>query len=436
MLNQGVNPPTRASVLQPRHFLLLQGPCGRFYSHLQRAIEADGHRCTRIAINGGDFVSGLFDGITIYRRSFTDWPQWLAALATRETITDLVCYGDCRPYHRAAIAALEAQGVAIHVLEEGYLRPNWITCEPGGVNGNSALTRINLDRIDAGRVVDKGEIAEVKIKGAHWHYILSGFAHYFWTLMLTPVFPRYVSHRDLDILGEAALWLERFFAWPARRSRTARALKAIGRMGHPVHLILLQLNADSQLRDHSSFRSVRHFVEFCLAEFAASSVSDAVLVFKNHPLDNGVINLGRVIREEAQRLGLSDRVFFVDSGKLVPLLENAISVTAINSTAVHQALLRGIPTMVLGKAVFNHPQIVPRMRLADFFRLRPYKGIDSYRKLVGLMRKSSQYNGGFYSGEGRRALLPSLVRALVDGAPEPRSFEQPAAVDTPALKVS
>ena len=285
-------------------------------------------------------------------------------------------------------------------------------------------------------MVDAGDDAEVKIKGAHWHYMLSGFAHYFWTFMLTPAFPRYVSHRELDIVGEAALWIERFLSWPARKRRTARALKAIARIGRPAHLILLQLNADSQLRDHSSFRSVRHFAEFCLAEFAASGVSDAVLVFKNHPLDNGVINLDRVIREEAHRLGVAGRVFFVDTGKLVPLLENAISVTAINSTALHQALLRGIPAMVLGKAVFNHPQIVPRMRLGDFFRLRPYKGIASYRKLVGLMRKTSQYNGGYYSSEGRHTLLPSLVRALVDGAPEARTFEQPAAAETPALKVS
>ena len=436
MSKQGGNPSTVDSARPTRHFLLLQVPCGRFYSHLQRAIEADGHRCTRVAINGGDLISGLFDGITLYRRSLSDWPQWLTGLAAHQKVTDLICYGDCRPYHRAAVSALEPLGVAIHVLEEGYLRPNWITCEAGGVNGNSALTRVNLDRIDALRLGAEADEPEQKFKGAHWHYMLSGFIHYFWTLLLTPMFPRYESHRELDIVGEAALWIERFVAWPARKSRTARALKAIARIGRPAHLVLLQLNADSQLRDHSSFRSVRHFAEFCLAEFAASGVTDAVLVFKNHPLDNGVINLGRVIREEAQRLELADRVFFVDSGKLVPLLENAISVTAINSTALHQALLRGIPAMVLGKAVFNHPQIVPRMRLADFFRLRPHKGTASYRKLVGLMRKTSQYNGGYYNSDSRRVLLPRLVRALVDGTPEPRAFELPAAADAPALKVS
>ena len=424
------------SMARSRHFLFLQGPCGRFYSHLQRSLEAEGHRCTRVAINGGDLIGGLFDGIHLYRRSFADWPQWLLALVQRGGITDLICYGDCRPYHRAAITALQPLGVTVHVLEEGYLRPNWVTCEKDGVNGNSALTRINLDAIDEVSVAESGASPEIEVKGTQWHYMLSGFVHYLCTLLLTPLFPRYQTHRDLDIAGEGALWIERFITWPLRKSRTARNLKAIARRGRPIHLALLQLNADSQLREHSSFQSSRHFAEFCIAEFAASGSPDAVLVFKNHPLDNGVINLARVIREEAEKHKLSERVFFIDSGKLVPLLEKAISVTAINSTAVHQALLRGIPTMVLGKAVFNHPQIVPRMRLGDFFRMRPHKGDDGYRKLVSLMRQTSQYNGGFYSAHARQALLPSLTKALIDGAPEPASFERQASPHRPALKVS
>lgn len=419
-----------------RHFLLLQGPCGRFYHHLQKSLEAQGHRCTRVAINGGDLLSGLFRRIIAYRQSFADWGPWLAELAGREKVTDVICYGDCRPYHRAAIAALQPLGISVHVLEEGYLRPNWITCETGGVNGNSDLTRINLDRIDAARLNAPGSGHEVELKGSQGHYMFSGFAHYFWTFMLTPVFPRYISHRDLDIVGEAALWVERFLSWPLRKSRTQRALKAIARLGQPMHLVLLQLNGDSQLREHSSFNSVRHFVEYCIAEFAASGVADTVLVFKNHPLDNGVINLARVIREEAEKHKLGQRVFFIDTGKLVPLLETALSVTAINSTAVHQSLLRGIPTMVLGKAVFNHPQIVPRMRLCDFFRVRPHKGSDSYRKLVSLMRRTCQFNGGFYNAQGRQALLPVLTSALTSGTPQPAAFELPSAAEKPARKVS
>jgi len=408
---------------QRRHFLLLQMPCGRFGRDLYRAIIAAGHRCTRVAINGGDMVNGLRGNTMSYFRSFADWPSWIASYAGAEGVTDLVCYGDCRPYHRAAIQALKPRGITIHVLEEGYLRPNWITCERDGVNGHSALTGIDLDRIPPQPTLP----AEHIVQGSNWNYCWAGIVYYFWTFLLTPLFPRYQTHRDLDIVGEATLWLKRLLAWPVRRRRTARALKTIESLGKPVHLALLQLNGDSQLKVHSNFRSTRHFVEHCISEFAASGAQDSLLVFKNHPLDTGVIDLDSLIAEEAERHGLAGRVFFVETGKLVPLLEHSVSAVAINSTACHQSLLRGIPTLVLGRAVFNHPQVVSRMRLADFYRLRPCVNPEAYETLISVMRQSSQFNGGFYSDDGRKVLLPSLVRGLIEGKPHPKSFETGAA---------
>jgi len=405
-----------------RHFLMLQVPCGPFGRRLQQSLEAQGHRCSRVAYNGGDFVNGLFGRVIRYRRSLADWPAWIEDFVRREGVTDLICYGDCRNYHQVAIRTSKPLGVAVHVLEEGYLRPNWVTCESGGVNGNSVLARIDLDRVDPLTPVTRNE---TKLHGSNIRYAAAGINYYAWSFALTPFFPRYESHRDLDILGEAALWLQRLFLWPLRRRRTERAMQEIDRLNKPVHLVLLQLNGDSQMKVHSSFESVRHFVEYCIAEFAASGSSDSLLVFKNHPLDNGVIDLHGVIREESAKHGLSDRVFFVETGKLVPLLEKSVSATAVNSTACHQALLRGIPTMVLGRAVFNHPQIVARMRLADFFRLRPCKNTADYEKLVALMQQTCQFNGGYYSSEGRSVLLPGLTRALIEGMPQPQSFERP-----------
>ena len=422
--------------MQARHFLLLQGPCGSFYRHLQKALETGGHRCTRIAINGGDLAGSVFGRMIRYRRSLADWPHWISDLASRETVTDVICYGDCRPYHRAAIAALKPLGITVHVLEEGYLRPNWITCEADGVNGYSPLTRIDLDSIDGSYLEGMPGNPEVELKSTHWNYVLAGIGYYFWSLMLTPLFPRYQSHRDLDVVSEASLWAGRLVTWPAAKLRTVRILKTIARMDKPVHLALLQLNDDSQVKEHSPFTSTRHFAEFCISEFAASGAVDSILVFKNHPLDNGIIDIGRVIREAAARHGVGDRVFFLETGKLVPVLERAISVTAINSTACHQALMRGIPTMVLGKAVFNHPQIVAQGRLADFFRLRPCADKSAYHKFVGLMRATCQYNGGFYSRQGRDTLLPELTRALTEGARQPGDFGAVTAAETAPRKAS
>lgn len=398
-------------------------PCGRFGRELQRSLKNAGCACSRIAINGGDLMSALRGSAVAYTRSLADWPSWIASFAVQHGVTDLVCYGDCRPYHRAAIEALKPFGITVHVLEEGYLRPNWITCETDGVNGYSALTGLDLDRVAHQPPVPP----EIKLKASNLHYCLAGFIYYWWTWLLTPLFPRYEAHRDLEIVGEATLWLQRLASWPLRRMSTRRALKEIVRADKPVHLVLLQLNGDSQIKVHSGFGSTREFVEHCIAEFAAARAGDSLLVFKNHPLDNGVIDLRRIIAGEAERHGIQDRVHFVETGKLVPLIDRAISATAINSTACHQALLRGIPTIVLGRAVFNHPQIVSRMRLADFFRFRPVKDPADYEKLVSVMQQTCQVNGGFYSEEGRAILLPSLVASLINGMPAARSFETLAA---------
>jgi len=54
-------------------------------------------------------------------------------------ITDLVIYNDTRPFHKTAIQAAHAKGINVHIFEEGYLRPYWITYERDGSNGISKL---------------------------------------------------------------------------------------------------------------------------------------------------------------------------------------------------------------------------------------------------------------------------------------------------------
>ena len=57
-------------------------------------------------------------------------------------ITDILLFGDCRPYHVVRAPELRPlRGVRTYVLEEGYLRPHWMTLELDGVNGHSRLAR-------------------------------------------------------------------------------------------------------------------------------------------------------------------------------------------------------------------------------------------------------------------------------------------------------
>lgn len=419
---------TEAAEKSGRHFLLLQMPCGSFGRHLQASLESAGYRCTRIVFNGGDLVNSLGQNVVRYVQSTADWPIWIENFATKNKVTDLICYGDCRYYHCVAIDQLRPLGIRVRVLEEGYLRPNWITCEHNGVNGFSTLTAVDIEALPA----NPGMPKERELKSSYNHYLLAGFIYYLFQFLLHPAFPNYVSHRELPVYLEAALWLRRWFTWPYRRLQSRRISNRIAKLGRPVHLVLLQLNGDSQIKVHSDFASVADFARFCIAEFSASDLSDSLLVFKNHPLDNGVISLGKVIRHEAEQVGLGGQVLFVDGGNLVSLLERSVSVVSINSTACHQSLRRGIPTLLLGRTVFNHPLIASRMRMRDFFRLRPIKQRAHYEKLVSFMIETSQVNGGYYSREGQAILIPALIASLVKGGVDlPHPQEQKAADSLP-----
>ena len=131
-----------------RRFLFLQGPHGPFFAALARSlIRAD---CTvgRIGFTLGDkvFWRGL-PGFQRFDGTPDTWAKVLRARIEGDGITDIVCYGASRPIHREAREVAAALGVTIHVFEEGYLRPYWITYERGGTNAESRLMEIDGARM-------------------------------------------------------------------------------------------------------------------------------------------------------------------------------------------------------------------------------------------------------------------------------------------------
>ncbi|CAK0753412.1 capsular polysaccharide export protein [Gammaproteobacteria bacterium] len=113
-----------------RIFLFLQGPIGPCFRLLAERLQAEGHVVTKINIWGGDIVD--FPNGICYRGKAEDWSNWIIEEAMRRGTTDLVLFGDQRPAHREAIAVLKDKLERIHVLEEGYFRPDWVTLDRGG----------------------------------------------------------------------------------------------------------------------------------------------------------------------------------------------------------------------------------------------------------------------------------------------------------------
>jgi len=111
-----------------RVFLFLQGPHGPFFRHLARHLAGLGAEVRRIAFNAADVAEWADAGpIDCYRGPDSSYPAWLIRHLSIHRTTDIVLYGDSRPEHAQAIAVARTRGIRCHCLEEGYLRPHWVT---------------------------------------------------------------------------------------------------------------------------------------------------------------------------------------------------------------------------------------------------------------------------------------------------------------------
>src|SRR4051794_26074597 len=123
-----------------RVFLFLQGPPGPLFRRLGAEMERQGFGVHRINLSGGDRLDWP-RGAVDFRGRFSHWPAFVDRYMREHEITDLLLFGDCRPYHLAAHGLAAMRGLRTHVLEEGYLRPDWMTLELEGVNARSPLPR-------------------------------------------------------------------------------------------------------------------------------------------------------------------------------------------------------------------------------------------------------------------------------------------------------
>ncbi len=101
---------------QVKTFLFLQGPHGPYFAMLADALRARGHRALRININGGDKVDWPGEAAD-YRGTFRNWPLFFDDFIVNHGVTDLILYGDCRPYHTSAHGMARLRGLRVHCME-------------------------------------------------------------------------------------------------------------------------------------------------------------------------------------------------------------------------------------------------------------------------------------------------------------------------------
>lgn len=401
-----------------RSFLFLQGPHGPFFRKLGAMLRKTGAPVWRVGLNAGDAAFwGADDGYIPFQADLAQWPDTLAGLLRELEITDIVLYGDTRPIHAEAVRQARAAGLRVHVFEEGYMRPYWVTYERDGSNGHSALMDISVTEMQARRA--RAHV-DMPTPPAQWgdmrQHIFYGALYHWFVMFWNHSYPEFTTHRALPVHREAMLYTKRLVLMPFlalhRMWRTAR-IKA---GGYPYHIALLQLEHDASFQAHSPFADMDAFITLVIDGFAKGAPSHHHLVFKAHPLENGKSPLRRMISDKARAQGLADRVHYLRGGKLASILDEAVTAVTVNSTAGQQALWRGIPLKAFGTSVYNKPEFVSEQPVAAFFANPDRPDAQAYRDYRTFLLETSQLPGGFYSTSGRRQLLRQVVDRILDDA--------------------
>ncbi len=413
-------------------FLFLQGPHGPFFAALGRMLRRSGAEVWRVGFNAGDHVFWRPRKNYIpFQDRLENWPEIFENILSDKGVTDIVLYGDTRPVHAQAVEIAKRLGVQVHVFEEGYLRPYWVTYERGGSNGNSRLMDMTIPEME--RALELSDM-EAPLPPAHWgdtrHHVFYGALYHWFVMFTNQRYRNFRPHRALPVTREFQLYLQRLLMMPAHALERRIATLRIRFGGFPYHLALLQLEHDSSFQAHSPFDSMTDFLSLVIENFAAGAPMHHHLVFKAHPLEDGRVPLRREIRKLAKEHGVEDRVHYVRGGKLAQLLNDARTAVTVNSTAAQQVLWRGIPLKAFGNAVYDQPEFVSEQSLTEFFAGASRPDNRAYKTYRRYLLETSQVPGGFYSARARRQLLRQVVdmmlspddpyNALASGTAAPR----------------
>ncbi|QGX99028.1 capsular biosynthesis protein [Roseovarius faecimaris] len=398
-----------------RVFLFLQGPHGPFFHKLGKMLRRAGAEVWRVGFNAGDQAFWRDRARYIpYLGSVEDWPEYFSDLVVQKGVTDIVLYGDVRPIHAEAVVQAKAAGLTVHVFEEGYLRPYWVTYERGGSNGNSRLMEMSVR--DMRTALENSDVDQ-PLPPASWgdmrQHIFYGAAYHGFVLLMNRRYRNFRPHRTLGVRQEFKLYLQRLLLMPAQAIDRRLATWRIRHGGFPYHLALLQLEHDSAFQAHSSFSTMSEFLDTVLDGFAKGAPPHHHLVVKAHPLEDGRVPIRRDLKRLARQYGVQDRVHYVRGGKLAQLLDEARSAITVNSTAAQQVLWRGIPLKTFGEAVYAKPEFVSTKPLRDFFALPERPDHKAYKDYRRYLLETSQVPGGFYSSRGRRQLLRQAVDMML-----------------------
>lgn len=394
-----------------RSFLLLQGPCSPLFAKLADHLHSLGHAVHKVNFTAGDMLYWTPRKATLFQNELKYLPDTLETIRKKYAITDQILFGDCRPIHLAAKEHARQHGIRTHVFEEGYFRPYWMTLEREGVNGYSMLPRDpDWFRHTASYIPAPVETetfhSPFRVRAGHdVMYHIAGFSNPF-------LFRHYKSHAPDPVPLEYAGYVNRFVRLHLTRKQDSEDINHLLRKKIPFYLLPLQLNSDSQIQVHSTFTNMVEVIDLVMRSFAAHAPTQSWLVIKTHPLDAGLLNYGKIIEKLAQKLDLSGRILFLQSGHLNTLVASARGLVTVNSTAGGLALELDCPTITLNNPIYNLRGLTFQGPLDAFWTNNEKPDQELFRCFRNTVIYTTQVNGSLYSKPGIDLAVKNATRFL------------------------
>lgn len=402
-----------------RVFLLLQGPMSWFFTYLGEALRGRGARVHRILLCPGDVLFWRGPNGVSYRGRARDWPIYLDAFMMNRDVTDIACLGDGRRWHDDAVRVAREAGVRVHIVEQGYLRPCWLTVEPDGTGGR---TRFPDDWEEIEALAERTAAPEPRLfRTSFFGYAAMDVAFNLANLLFSWLFFQYYQRHSLEHpVREWTGWISGK-ALPIRRRRRALRAAEVRIAGHqgPLFLMPLQLETDYQIRLHGPPGGVEAMLRRAILSFAEHAPEDALLAVKVHPLDHTASEWRRRMAWTAQEAGCAGRCVFVDGGDLDALLGQAAGVVVANSTVGLSALRAGAPVITLGAAIYDLPGLTFGGDLDRFWT--EGEKPDAARLETFLRALSAIQVAGGFDGEGARPGAAAMAERML--APPPYEGE-------------
>ena len=413
-------PPASRSAHQKQRFLFLQGVCSPFFPKLADALRGHGHDVRKVNFTVGDRMYWRRGNAISYRGRMDGLPDFYKQQFEVQGTTDIVLFGDCRPVHRPAIELGKALNLRVHVFEEGYFRPFWITLEQGGVNGHSRMPRDPSWYREQARNAPQFDNG-IPFKAPFWKRAAYDVGYNFWA-GLNPILHWGVKgHVPYTPLTEYLGYLRRGarIRCHARSSQRTESRLLAEAQDTPYFLMPLQLASDAQIIHHSPFKDMAAALRHALLSFATFAPSNSRFAAKIHPLDPGLVNYRKLLTQWSRELKIADRTFYLESGNLPALLTATAGVVTVNSTVGGSALIHGKPTIALGTALYGLPGLTFQGSLDSFWTEGEKPDRALYKHFRNVVIYHSQLNGGYYSAQGIRFAVENSVPRLTGEASDP-----------------